>query len=1372
MGFNHFWGSAAYQHECDRVGLYALIKHYRPNLSRRPIVGIDVRIGYNIIISGSRDFLFAHARAMALKVFKLYEHWIHNGFDIIFIDDNSNPLPSKLASFQRRFSKDANRRKIPLVLEDLRTAGPDNIEEARKAASKVLKAACSVGPELINEFKQILTHMFPERVSYFEAACQADSQLAYMLTCGNIDVIDSPDGDILAVYGARWTVKSFDGSRYLIGSIHSFEKPLPLKTTKKPDFKLFSKKDSPRTRTTIGVILGSDNMPGGVKGFGPARLSNLLYNTNRNVDEILSQFDPIVRDMVEAAVQSHLAEYVYSDTTSPDLRYFNMERPLALLRYNAHFVLPDGPPIQIIDQDLWMCAGISSGFPHELLSYAVKHSCNTCQRTFCGLCVGKTTLRSAPTVMKCLDCDTEPGSNNIDNVTPSNINTGAELIPLLTLLNDSNSVTVSPFANNINIDVANISTLRAYIQSLNIQIHQDPESLNEERLRDICRALHSGEMTSNLIPTQEEQTARAVEAVEAGILRREEVYWAFPIPAPEASDTKPFTEDFLHELPIEQLMFLVDIVINIQTQDYLNKSAIKGRPSGTENLMRQALRDAIAGWTFPLSHHQAYISGQNWLYLNGRIHPSYKSTPYSSQIWLGSQSFLFSSCTCPAGSVLCQHSLCLLTQLCLTVMLPKDGLVDILLDCLTFESAESVEDYLPKIRNMLCQHHKREFSEGELLDLLVPGTEKKKLFDIPMSTAAKQLKITPIRELSFKSPSHCLKNLKDGQPKSRKPSKKTFDTYDPTAGISWNPTPDYALIYEALNQANMGSDSRGAPVSETIGYYLIKYRADPTNTDSTTSELVERPPPRRSKRLNPELDPPSTSSSSTSSSTSSTSSSEQPSYNRQKCAMVNCPCTGNTCPGVGHWTRCPSQSVAKDSAQRRKADHKRRRWFINIGRPYDHTQRPIVCGCHAKDIDNVPLPSGSLYDNESSRSDPRNNSFRRQSQPTNPELSQIHDLFLQNELLRTELKDLQLENEQLRKTLSEQEQTQVVAPEKWQILLDSDEKTWELIKFSSVSHFLAYLDLLTNCRRDILAQLQDFRYDRIQDDLSYKNRIKFKGKYSHASVSWLDQAVIYFARKNGKKKSALALDFEISSKTLRLILIKWTIFESKRRRAIGEHLSYGEYCALIPEDWRLRCPDRRVIMWDTTDFRLAGKPSEAGLQAATANAYYGGNVLKAGIGNAPSGWLTGGMLFPGRISDTKYIITAGILKTQQEIQTKDGGPPFTNISDKGFRIKDTAFLDYGKQESITPSYRRRGTSQFTVYESVQTTNVARLRAENERMVRRPCSFGFVRNRVSLSENLYLVDDMWLNICFQCNFIFRPLNATLLGQLQAENDESS
>src|SRR3989338_2820402 len=158
MGINHFWKHAAYQHECDRVGLFALIKHYRPTLSGRPIVGIDVRIGYNIIISGSRDFLFAHTRAMALKVFKLYEHWIHNGFDIIFIDDNSNPLPSKLASFQRRFSKDANRRKIPQVLEGLRTAGPDNIEEARKAASKVLKPLVLLDLSLLmnsNKFSHI-----------------------------------------------------------------------------------------------------------------------------------------------------------------------------------------------------------------------------------------------------------------------------------------------------------------------------------------------------------------------------------------------------------------------------------------------------------------------------------------------------------------------------------------------------------------------------------------------------------------------------------------------------------------------------------------------------------------------------------------------------------------------------------------------------------------------------------------------------------------------------------------------------------------------------------------------------------------------------------------------------------------------------------------------------------------------------------------------------------------------------------------------------------------------------------------------------------------------------------------------------------------
>lgn len=117
-GIIFFWISAAYQHECDHAGLFPLIKYYQPNLYRISILYIHIFLCFNIIISGYRDFLFAHTSKMDFPRIKFNESWIHNEFRIIFMDQNSHSLPLTSASFQQQFSKDFHRRKISIVLED------------------------------------------------------------------------------------------------------------------------------------------------------------------------------------------------------------------------------------------------------------------------------------------------------------------------------------------------------------------------------------------------------------------------------------------------------------------------------------------------------------------------------------------------------------------------------------------------------------------------------------------------------------------------------------------------------------------------------------------------------------------------------------------------------------------------------------------------------------------------------------------------------------------------------------------------------------------------------------------------------------------------------------------------------------------------------------------------------------------------------------------------------------------------------------------------------------------------------------------------------------------------------------------------------
>ena len=86
---------------------------------------------------------------------------------------------------------------------------------------------------------------------------------------------------------------------------------------------------------------------------------------------------------------------------------------------------------------------------------------------------------------------------------------------------------------------------------------------------------------------------------------------------------------------------------------------------------------------------------------------------------------------------------------------------------------------------------------------------------------------------------------------------------------------------------------------------------------------------------------------------------------------------------------------------------------------------------------------------------------------------------------------------------------------------------------------------------------------------------------------------------------------------------------------------------------------------------------------------------------------------------------------------------------------------HGHQTFLTPTFKRHGTKQLSPVGMMITTVVARDRACNERMVKRPCSFGFVKKKLRLNQRLDIANSIWMNICFRVNFVFRPLWLPLL-----------
>jgi hypothetical protein len=160
--------------------------------------------------------------------------------------------------------------------------------------------------------------------------------------------------------------------------------------------------------------------------------------------------------------------------------------------------------------------------------------------------------------------------------------------------------------------------------------------------------------------------------------------------------------------------------------------------------------------------------------------------------------------------------------------------------------------------------------------------------------------------------------------------------------------------------------------------------------------------------------------------------------------------------------------------------------------------------------------------------------------------------------------------------------------------------------------------------------------------------------------------------------------------------------------AFGDYPSW-EYQELQPEYWKARYGGMRCFLWDTTDVRLLGAPSHPDLQKAAYSNYYGGCVLKGGVGICPFGWVIPAPLFTGDIADTDYMTEAGIFRRQMELAEAYGGPPATNITDKGMRCSEVA-LEYGGQQFLTPAFCRRGESQALPSNAFRTNAIAADRA--------------------------------------------------------------
>ena len=124
----------------------------------------------------------------------------------------------------------------------------------------------------------------------------------------------------------------------------------------------------------------------------------------------------------------------------------------------------------------------------------------------------------------------------------------------------------------------------------------------------------------------------------------------------------------------------------------------------------------------------------------------------------------------------------------------------------------------------------------------------------------------------------------------------------------------------------------------------------------------------------------------------------------------------------------------------------------------------------------------------------------------------------------------------------------------------------------------------------------------------------------------------------------------------------------------------------------------------------------------------------------------------GGVSDTEYFQSSGILEQQE--QFAEGGEPFVNVLDKGYRVTEAA-ISAGGQLILQPAFASSD-RKFNTQEIVSSAAIAADRSGNERAVKR-CKFsGYLKRGLHQNQGINEFADIWLAWPFQVNFMYKPV----------------
>ena len=215
----------------------------------------------------------------------------------------------------------------------------------------------------------------------------------------------------------------------------------------------------------------------------------------------------------------------------------------------------------------------------------------------------------------------------------------------------------------------------------------------------------------------------------------------------------------------------------------------------------------------------------------------------------------------------------------------------------------------------------------------------------------------------------------------------------------------------------------------------------------------------------------------------------------------------------------------------------------------------------------------------------------------------------------------------------------------------------------------------------------------------------------------------------------LSFLFGVSQSTVSRIFISWINFMFLRFGSINIWPSRAEVDRLMPEDFKAKYPNTRVII-DCTEIRCQ-MPSSLLLNSELFVNYKNNTTLKGLVGISPAGAVTFiSQLYTGSISDRSIVERSGILDL-----------PFDDkdcvMADEGFSISD--LLPLGVVLNIPPFLGQAG--QMSAEQVVQTQQIAGLRIHVERAINKIKNFHIWDGVVPVSL-FDVVNQMWA-VCRFC-----------------------